>query len=110
MAYQSLLINPVTYQSVTFANVRGTKSPAYFSTDTNASVQPMKASRRILHVLVVGDVGYTIYFDPDQFPGIAQGKVDDLVTTQYGVLQVLGPSRDEAGRGRVWAVDAKLIK
>ncbi len=105
MPLQNLCINPVTVRVATWTNVRGNREPTYADTLSHASVQPMKASRIQLHGLEAGDTGYTCYFASD--PGV---NTADIIAWGSKTLSVLGPTRDEAGRGVCFAVDAKEVK
>jgi hypothetical protein len=90
----------VTIAVKAWSNVRGTRTATATSSTHRASVQPMKSFRREVHKLTQGQTGYTVYLTTD--PACNAG---DTVTWGTKTLTTLGPARDEAGRGRVWAVD-----
>lgn len=92
----------VTLRKVTaWSQDRGVKVPAgHADTSARASVQAMRADRRIAYELPVALTAFTIYVPAD--PALA---VDDLVVWSGRTLRVLAPALDQAGRGVVWALD-----
>lgn len=105
MPLQNLCINAVTIRTATWSNLRGVRTPSYSDASSMASVQPMKADRVRLHGLEAGQTGYTCYFAED--PTVNEA---DLIVWGAKTIFVLGPTRDEAGRGRCFAVDCREIK
>jgi len=99
-----LLNKSVTLTLNTWAPVRGQRTATPTTASTLASVQPMKAQRRLLYGMDASATAFTVYFDGDPAVGVG-----DTITLDDGtVLGVLATARDEAGRGDVWAVDAEL--
>jgi hypothetical protein len=95
-----MLPNTIVVSIKTFSNVRGVSIPTATDTTYKASVQPMTARRIQAYGLGMGSTAYTVYFASD--PG-----VNNLATIAWEgkTLSVQAPARNEAGRGRVWAVD-----
>ncbi len=92
--------NTVTITTRSWSNVRGVRTPTTTTTSRPASVQPMRAARREAHGMSAGATGYTVYF-----AAVPAVRVDDAIGWSGKTLAVLGPARDEAGRGEIWSVD-----
>lgn len=99
-----LLNESVTLTLNTWDSLRGQRTATPATTTTLASVQPMKAQRRLLYGMDASATAYTVYFDADPACGVG----DTITRADGSVLGVLAPARDEAGRGTVYAVDAEL--
>lgn len=69
------------------------------------SLQPAKVSRIITQGREGIDISHTSYFDADPVC-----KIGDELRMSGHIYYCQGPSRDEAGRGVVWAVDLKERK
>lgn len=97
-----LLINDAVVSTKAWANVGGVRTPTPTTATYSASIQPMSTARQQAWGMDAGRTGWTCYFGVD--PGV---NVGDTVASGGRVLSVLGPARDEAGRGVVWAVDCE---
>jgi hypothetical protein len=95
-----VLNNTVTVTTKAFTNTRGVPVVAETQGTYQASVQPMTARRAQAYGLELGQTAYTAYFNSD--PGVNNLSV---ITWNGKALSVQAPARNEAGRGRVWAVD-----
>lgn len=97
-----LLISVATVSTKTWANVRGVRTPTMTTATYPASVQPMTTARQQAWGMDAGRTGWTVYFAAD--PAV---NVSDTIAWGSHTLSVLGPARDEAGRGVAWAVDCE---
>jgi hypothetical protein len=106
MPSDRMLNGSVSVTRKTWSNVRGQRTVASTTIVTlPASVQvDRRTSRREVYGLTAGQTLYVAYFR-------AEPNVDaqDEIAWNGKVLSVLGPARDEAGRGRVWAVDTQEL-
>jgi hypothetical protein len=94
------LLASVTVTTKAWGNTGGQRTPTTTTATWYASVQPMRPRRVEMHGLTQGQTGYTAYGETD--PTV---KAGDTITWGSKTLSVLGPARDEAGRGEVYAVD-----
>jgi hypothetical protein len=94
------LLTPVTVTAKTWSNVKGQRTATTSTSTWSASVQPMRPRRVEQHGLTQGQTGYTAYGETN--PAV---NVGDTITWGSHTLSVLGPARDEAGRGEVFAID-----
>jgi hypothetical protein len=90
----------VSVQTKARENVGGVELVTTTTTSRKASPQPMRASRAQGYGLQIGQTGYTVFFRAN--PGV---DAEDIISWSGRTLSVLGPARDEAGRGHVYAVD-----
>ncbi|MFO0887532.1 MAG: head-tail adaptor protein [Isosphaeraceae bacterium] len=105
MNHARLFNATVTLNKRTWSDNRGAKVPGVApgnATTARASVQPMSTKRRAQFDRPIGEVAYTVYLAAD--PGLS---ADDTIEYQGRVLSVLAPAADQAGRGRIWAVDCE---
>lgn len=95
----------VTINRRTWSQSHGAKVPSVApgnATTARAAVQPLRVSRRALYDRPIGETAYTVYlpYDPEL-------DTDDTIVWQGRTLSVLAPAADQAGRGRVWAIDCE---
>jgi hypothetical protein len=97
--------NPVAINATGWSNDGGVRTASPTAAARDASVQPMRSQRRALYGVDAGVTAYTVYL-PAPDPGVATG---DTIGWGSRTLAVLAPARDEAGRGRVFAIDCQEI-
>jgi hypothetical protein len=105
MPFEALLDQDAIVRVASYANVNGVRTAVYADTARKVSLQPMNARDRDAHAVEIGEIAFKVYFaTPD--PGVKRG---DRIVVASRSYEVLAPAYDEAGKGVVFKVSARLV-